>query len=67
MVNAAYAPDAMEGLLAALAESPDDVASWSVYGDFLQAQSDPRGELISLMLERARQPSSKLFDAVSRL
>ena len=66
MVNAAYAPDAMEGLLATLDESPEDLASWSVYGDLLQAQSDPRGELISLMVERARQPSSRLFDAQRR-
>ena len=63
----AKAPDGMDGLLAALAESPDDVASWSVYGDFLQAQSDPRGELISLMLQRAQHPSSRLFEAQRRL
>jgi uncharacterized protein (TIGR02996 family) len=67
MVNAAYAPEAMEGLLSALAETPDDVASWSVYGDFLQAQSDPRGELISLMLQREQHPSPRLFDAQRRL
>jgi uncharacterized protein (TIGR02996 family) len=61
------APDGMEGLLAALAESPDDVASWSVYGDFLQARSDPRGELISLMVQREQHPSPRLFDAQRRL
>jgi len=57
--------DPME-LLATLADSPDDVASWSVYADLLQSQSEPRGELISMMLQRARQPSLRLFDAQRR-
>src|SRR3569623_1513934 len=56
----------MDELVAALAERPEDLASWSVYADALQARSDPRGELISLMLQRALHPSPRLFDAQRR-
>ncbi|HEY6036284.1 MAG TPA: hypothetical protein VIV58_18535 [Kofleriaceae bacterium] len=56
----------MDELVAALVEQRDDLASWSVYADALQARSDPRGELISLMLQRALHPSPRLYDAQRR-
>ena len=34
--------------------SPDDVAAHLVYGDWLQARGDPRGELVALQVELAR-------------
>lgn len=40
------------GLVAALEAEPDDLAAWAVYADWLTEQGDPRGELISLQLER---------------
>ncbi|HET9988273.1 MAG TPA: hypothetical protein VFQ65_07130, partial [Kofleriaceae bacterium] len=56
----------MERLLVTLADSPDDLASWSVYADLLQSRSEPRGELISMMLQRAQHPSPRLFEAQRR-
>jgi uncharacterized protein (TIGR02996 family) len=41
-------------LEAALRERPDDVAAHLVYGDWLQARGDPRGELVALQVELAR-------------
>ncbi|MFP2905162.1 TIGR02996 domain-containing protein [Pyxidicoccus sp. 3LFB2] len=45
-------------LEAAILRDPDDVDAYLVYGDWLQLQGDPRGELIMLMheLERADGP-----------
>ncbi len=53
-------------LLDAIAASPNDVAPWAVYADLLQTEGHPRGELISLMLERERRPSTRLLDAQRR-
>ncbi len=39
-------------LEAAIAEAPDDPTRYAVYGDWLQQQGDPRGELIALHLAR---------------
>lgn len=39
-------------LVAALEADPDDVAAWAVYADWLTEKGDPRGELISIQLER---------------
>ena len=50
-------------LLDAIAASPEDPAPWTVYADLLQTADYPRGELISLMMERERKPSAKLLDA----
>jgi uncharacterized protein (TIGR02996 family) len=41
-------------LEAVLRERPDDLAAHLVYGDWLQAQGDPRGELVALQVELAR-------------
>jgi hypothetical protein len=53
----------MTDLLAQLVEQRDDVALWTVFGDQLQAENDPRGALIAMMLERERAPSHALFEA----
>ncbi|MEO8698479.1 MAG: hypothetical protein ABI867_00515 [Kofleriaceae bacterium] len=53
-------------LLDTLAENLDDLGPWSVYGDLLQTEADPRGELITLMLERERQPSRRLLELQRR-
>ncbi len=50
-------------LLDAIAATPDDPAPWAVYADLLQTQEHPRGELISLMMERERRPSARLLEA----
>jgi uncharacterized protein (TIGR02996 family) len=57
---------AVEELLAALVEDPDDLGSWSVYADALQTRGDPRGELISMMLRREQEPTPQLFEAQRR-
>ncbi|MFT3695650.1 MAG: hypothetical protein QM831_21110 [Kofleriaceae bacterium] len=54
-------------LLETLANDPEDLASWSVYSDLLQTNSDPRGELLSLMLDRERQPNTRLFELQRRV
>jgi len=43
-------------LLDAIAASPDDDGPWSVFADLLQTTDHPRGELISVMMERERRP-----------
>lgn len=54
-------------LIDAIAANPDDPAAWAVYADLLQTAGHPRGDLISLMLEREARPSPRLFDAQRRL
>lgn len=54
---------AHQPLLEAIAANPADPAPWTVYADLLQTADHPRGELISLMMERERRPSAKLLDA----
>jgi len=55
-------------LEAALIEDPDDVDAALVYGDWLQAQGDPRGELIVAQHALSRSPRrGSLADAVLRL
>ena len=46
------APKRNPALEAALFDDPRDLAAWQVYGDWLQQQDDPHGELISLGLQR---------------
>ena len=61
------AVDLHEPLLDAIAAAaPGDVAPWTVYADLLQTEEHPRGELMSLMLERERRPSVKLLDLERR-
>lgn len=36
----------------AIFDDPSDASAWQVYGDWLQQQQDPHGELISLELQR---------------
>jgi uncharacterized protein (TIGR02996 family) len=56
----------VEPLLEAIAQRPDDLATWSVYADLLQSQGDPRGELVSLMLKREQTPTQQLFEMQRR-
>ncbi|MEO3764371.1 TIGR02996 domain-containing protein [Streptomyces sp. B8F3] len=49
-----------------LRESPDDLASWSVYGDRLRERGDPRAELIRLAERRARVAPGGARKAVER-
>ncbi len=46
-------------LEAAIEKDPDDEAAYLVYGDWLQAEDDPRGELIALQAAALRDPSDK--------
>ncbi len=57
-----------EELEAALREEPDNTDAALVYGDWLQAQGDPRGELIAAQHALALAPRRKsLVDEVLRL
>jgi hypothetical protein len=57
---------AQRPLIQALLEDRDDRALWSVLGDLLQTEGDPRGALVSMMLEREARPSPQLRDAERR-
>src|SRR5579884_2555633 len=48
-------------LEAALAESPDDRATWAAYADHLTESGDPRGEFIAvqLALEEQQRPAAE--------
>lgn len=54
-----------EELEAAIRANPDAVEPYLVYADWLQAQADPRGELIALMAEPA--PTSSVQSAIDHL
>ncbi len=49
-------------LEAIIEAAPDDVAGYLVYGDWLQAQGDPRGELIALQAANKATPAQELID-----
>ncbi len=53
-------------LPAAIDADPEDVSAYTVYADQLQAQGDPRGELISLQLA-AEKGDAKLAKAAAKL
>jgi uncharacterized protein (TIGR02996 family) len=56
-------PSAQNGKLEAVIEgAPDDVHGYEVYADWLQAQGDPRGELIALQIGNKAAPAKKLID-----
>jgi uncharacterized protein (TIGR02996 family) len=46
-------------LEAAIEKDPDDEEAYLVYGDWLQTEDDPRGELIALQAAANRDPSDK--------
>ena len=48
------APGAAAELEEAIFADPDDLDAWAVYGDWLQEQGDPRGEVVSLEIRAAR-------------
>ncbi len=54
---------AQRPLLKALLGDREERALWSVVGDLLQTEGDPRVALVSLMLEREARPSPRLLDA----
>jgi uncharacterized protein (TIGR02996 family) len=56
-------PTTSTPLLEVIAANPDDPAAWAVYADLLQTEGHPRGDLVSLMLEREARPSPRLFEA----
>lgn len=41
---------------AAIRANPAEVTQWAVYADWLESSGDPRGSLMSLMLEQERTP-----------
>lgn len=45
----------------AILERPNDPAAYAVYGDWLQAQGDPRGELVSVQAALASTRDTKRF------
>ena len=50
-------------LEAAIEKDPDDEDAYLVYGDWLQTQDDPRGELIALQAAALRDPTDKQIAA----
>ena len=54
-------------LEAAIATDVDDAAAYFVYADWLQAEGDPRGELISLQLADSGAPDSDRDEQVRQL
>jgi len=46
-------------LEAAIRNNPDDPGAYLVYGDWLQARGDPRGELIALQHQRSLAPDDR--------
>src|SRR5690242_14343706 len=57
------ADSAEAALVAAIEANPDDVEAYYVYGDWLQAQGDPRGELVMLQAAAQRNPDDKKLAA----
>ncbi len=55
-----------EGLLAAIAAEPDAIEPRLVYADWLQAEGDPRGELIIVQHERRARPDDEELAARER-
>ena len=49
-------------LEAMIEAAPDDVHGYEVYADWLQAQGDPRGELIALQIANKTAPAKKLIE-----
>jgi uncharacterized protein (TIGR02996 family) len=55
---------ANEELEAFILDDPLDPAGWLVYGDWLQGEGDPRGELVAVQAKLAREPGNpELMDA----
>jgi uncharacterized protein (TIGR02996 family) len=55
--------NARDAKLEAMIEAaPDDVHGYEVYADWLQAQGDPRGELIALQIANKAAPAKKLVE-----
>lgn len=54
--RAALTPN--DELEAVILEDPLDPAGWLVYGDWLQAEGDPRGELVAVQAKLARDPGN---------
>ena len=54
-------------LEAAIDDDPYDANAYAVYGDALQRQGDPRGELIALQLAAEAQEGAKLKPAAGKL
>ncbi|MBS1150953.1 MAG: hypothetical protein H6Q89_2651, partial [Myxococcaceae bacterium] len=50
-------------LEAAILAKPEEVNAWSIYGDWLQAEGDPRGEWVGLMVAREGSPTAGLAKA----
>lgn len=45
----------------AILEDPLDPAAWLVYGDWLQSEGDPRGELVIVQAHHARDPGNPVL------
>ena len=53
-----------QDLEATLHAEPDNLEAWQVYGDWLQAQDDPRGELIALQVALEKEKNSSRKDSL---
>lgn len=58
MADGALVP-ANEELEAFILDDPLDPSGWLVYGDWLQAEGDPRGELVAVQAKLARDPGNR--------
>lgn len=55
MVDGAVTNDDLEAIIHA---DPLDPAGWLIYGDWLQSEGDPRGELVAVQARLARDPGN---------
>lgn len=56
-----------EELEARILDDPEDRAAWAVYGDWLAASGDPRGELVAIMLAIESSLDDRLLEREQQL
>src|ERR1700753_3175730 len=63
MVDGAVTNDDLEAIIHA---DPLDPAGWLIYGDWLQSEGDPRGELVAVQARLSRDPGNPELMAAQR-
>ena len=64
MVDGAVRNDELESIIDA---DPQDPVGWLIYGDWLQSEGDPRGELVAVQARLARDPGNPQLMAEQRV
>src|ERR1700744_6490609 len=63
MVDGAVANHELESIIEA---DPQDPAGWLIYGDWLQSEGDPRGELVAVQARLSRDSGNHELMAAQR-